>query len=253
MSNRADPRHILITGASSGIGAALAERYARPGRKLALIGRDADRLGAVAQACEAAGAAAQPFLVDVTDRAAMAQTIAAADDHAPLDLVVANAGVSEKRVPLTALHDTADTVMRINVEGVFNTVHPALNRMMARGTGQIALMASLAGYLGLPGAPAYCASKAAVKTYGESLRQTVAETGVVVSVICPGFIETPLTAQNPFPMPQLMAADAAADKIVRGLAKGRARISFPTPLANLVWLLSTLPPAWRDPILKRLG
>ena len=113
-------------------------------------------------------------------------------------------------------------------------------------------MSSLAGFRGFPGAPAYCASKAAVRVWGESLRGHLAREGIGVSVICPGFVKSPMTAVNQFPMPLLMDSDAAARRIQRGLARNRGRISFPWPLAAAAWLLGALPPAWTDPLLAKM-
>ena len=133
-----------------------------------------------------------------------------------------------------------------------STVLPAIPRMAGRGRGQIALMASLAGYRGLPGAPAYCASKAAVKVFGEALRGELAAKGVGVSVICPGYVDTPMTKRNRFPMPFLMDAPAAATLIKQRLARNKSRIAFPWPMAAAVWLLQALPPGLIDRLVAKL-
>jgi short-subunit dehydrogenase len=234
-----DPRHLLITGASSGIGAALARRLARPDRRLTLLGRDTARLRAVAAGCSGT---TETISVDVTDAAAMAAVIDSAFATAPVDLVVANAGISG---------GDAQTLMAINVQGVVNTVEPAIPHWRAQGQGQLALMSSLASFRGLPNAPAYCASKAAVRLYGEGLRGKLGRIGIRVSVLCPGFIATPLTANNPFPMPFLLTAEAAAERIVRGLAQNRARIAFPRRLYWPTLLGSLLPQALTDPLYLR--
>jgi NADP-dependent 3-hydroxy acid dehydrogenase YdfG len=248
-----DPQHVLITGASSGIGAALARRYARPGRRLTLTGRSAERLGEVASACRAAGAETAETVAEVTDRAAMARLVEDADAARPLDLLIANAGVSAGTGTAGAEPpEQARRIFATNLDGVLNTVEPALPRMTARGRGQIALMSSLAAFRGFPGAPAYCASKAAVRVYGEALRGHLADSGLAVSVICPGYVKSPMTAVNAFPMPFLMETDAAADLIVRRLAANRARIAFPFPLYAAVWLLATVPPGWTDALMRRL-
>jgi short-subunit dehydrogenase len=149
-------------------------------------------------------------------------------------------------------------IMAVNIDGVVNTVCPALDRMLDGAApengvrGQIAIMSSLAGFRGLPGAPAYSASKAALRSWGEGLRGHLARHGVKVSVICPGFVVSPMTAGNPYPMPFLVATDRAAAIIRKGLARDRARIAFPRPLAAVVWLLTALPPAWLDPVIRRL-
>jgi short-subunit dehydrogenase len=236
-----DPHHVLITGASSGIGAALARRLAAPGRRLTLLGRDASRLAEVAGGL---AGSIETVSVDVCDQAAMSEVIEAAFAIAPVDLLVANAGISG---------GDARQLMAVNVQGILNTVEPAILPLRAQGHGQVALMSSLAGFRGLPNAPAYCASKAAVRIYGEGLRGGLGQAGIRVSVICPGFIATPLTANNPFPMPFLMSPEQAADRIVRGLARNRARIAFPRRLYWPTLAGSLLPAALTDPIYLRYG
>ncbi|MEM8951370.1 MAG: SDR family NAD(P)-dependent oxidoreductase, partial [Pseudomonadota bacterium] len=222
LAGHADPdvqETVLITGASSGIGKALAENYATAGRCLHLQGRDRDRLDAVAELCRKAGAVVHAETLDVTDREAMAAWIARAEQAAPLDLVIANAGVSGGS---SGDPDPVRTMFRVNVEGVLNTVEPALPSLVDRGRGHIAIMSSLAGFRGMPTAPGYTASKAAVRAYGEGLRGKLMGEGVAVSVICPGFVETPMTAQNPFPMPLMMTPERAASIIRRGLDRRSA-------------------------------
>ena len=143
-------------------------------------------------------------------------------------------------------------ILAVNVDGVINTVMPAIPRMRVRQQGQIALMSSLAAYRGLPGAPAYCASKATVKSLAQSWRAELAPSGIAVSVICPGFVESRMTASNDFPMPLLMPAERAARIIRRGLARNRARIAFPLPMVWMVRLMSALPPGFIDPLLMRM-
>lgn len=247
-----DPRSILITGASGGLGAALARAYAAPGVALALTGRDRIRLDSATEACRAAGAEARAAAIDVRDPARLAAWMGEVDAAAPLDLVVANAGVSAGTGAGTESEEQARRIFAVNVEGVVNTVAPAIELMRPRRAGQIAIMSSLAAFRGFPGAPAYCASKAAVRVWGEALRGHLHGAGLGVSVICPGFVRTPMSARNPFPMPFLMDAERAARIIRRGLARNRARIAFPWPLAAAVYLLSALPPGWTDPLLRTL-
>lgn len=247
-----DPRSILITGASGGLGAALARAYAAPGVALALTGRDRTRLDSATEACRAAGAEARAAAIDVRDPARLAAWMGEVDAAAPLDLVVANAGVSAGTGAGTESEEQARRIFAVNVEGVVNTVAPAIELMRPRRAGQIAIMSSLAAFRGFPGAPAYCASKAAVRVWGEALRGHLHGAGLGVSVICPGFVRTPMSARNPFPMPFLMDAERAARIIRRGLARNRARIAFPWPLAAAVYLLSALPPGWTDPLLRTL-
>ncbi len=247
-----DPKSILITGASSGIGAALARAYARPGVQLALTGRHEDRLAAVVADCREAGAATVKALIDVTERAPLARWIAEVDQAAELDLVIANAGISAGTGRMGESDAQAREIMAVNLEGVVNTVLPALEVLRARRRGQVAIVSSLAAFRGFPGAPAYCASKAAVKVWGEALRGHLATDGVAVSVVCPGFVKSPMTAVNDFPMPFLVEAERAAALIKRGLARNKARIAFPWPLAVAIWLLAALPPALTDPLLRHM-
>jgi short-subunit dehydrogenase len=246
------PRSILITGASSGIGEALALAYAAPDVTLALSGRDDRRLAAVDEACRARGAAVEADAVDVADRAAMERWLAAAEARAPLDLVVANAGISGGTAGGGEGAAQTRRIFEINVSGLLNTVLPAIPPMRQRGHGQLALMSSVASFRGMPTAPAYTASKAAVRAYGEALRGALAPAGIRVSVICPGFVRSRITAANRFPMPFLMDADRAARIIRRGLARDRARIAFPWPTYFGAWLMGALPPALTEPLVRRL-
>ena len=248
------PTSILITGASSGIGAALAAEYAGPGVTLHLGARSVARLESVAERARDAGAEVHAEAIDVTDADSVRRWVLAADDRRPLDLVVANAGISAGTSGASGAEPEHQVraVFATNVDGVLNTVLPILPRLTARGGGQIALVASLAGYRGMPGAPSYCGSKAAIKVFGEGLRGSVHRSGVRVSVVCPGYIRTPMTDVNEFPMPFLMDVEKAARVIRRGLERDRPRISFPWPTAAAVWVLQALPPAWIDPLLRRL-
>jgi short-subunit dehydrogenase len=246
------PRSILITGASSGIGEALARAYAAPGVALALTGRDQARLAAVAAACRVLGAVVRAEALDVCARERLAVWIAEVDAAAPLDLVIANAGVSAGTGAGVETAAQARRLLDTNVGGVVDTVLPAVELMRPRGHGQIAIMASLAAFRGFPGAPAYCAGKAAVKVWGEALRGELHEAGIGVSVVCPGYVKSRMTAGNSFHMPLLMEADRAARIIRRGLARNKARIAFPWRLYAAVWLISVLPQSLTDPLLRRL-
>lgn len=246
------PASILITGASSGLGEALALTYAAPGLSLALNGRDDVRLAAVADACRAKGANVQCKVLDITEAAPLAAWIAEVDKLAPLDLVIANAGISAGTGGIGESDEQTRRILRINVDGVANTVLPAVACMRPRRRGQIAIMASLAAFRGFPSAPAYCASKAAVRVWGESLRGYLQPAGIQVSVICPGYVKTRMTAVNDFPMPLLMEAEKAAGIIQRGLAANKARIAFPWRLYALIRLITALPSGLTDPLLRRL-
>ncbi len=245
-----NPKSILITGGSSGIGEALALEYAAPGVRLALTGRSSDRLDTVAESCRAKGAEVSTSIADVRDATALRAWIEAEDDKAPLDLVIANAGVSRAGLEDLDYEARLRSVLATNIEGVVNTVQPALDRMRARKRGQVAIMSSIASFIGMPGAVAYSTSKAAIRIYGEGLRGAVRGDGVEVSVICPGYIRSHLTAKNTFSMPFLMNADRAARIIRRGLARNAPRIAFPFPMYFLVWLMATLPVFVSDRLLR---
>ena len=246
---------VLITGASSGLGRALALACAGPGTVLHCSGRDADRLGEVAQAVRARGAEVREAVLDVRDAGAMGAWIGGAGR---LDLVIANAGISagtgggqaETAAQTRALVET-------NLLGVLNTVHPALAAMRAQppGTdgvrGRIAVIASIAGFVAAPGAPAYCATKAAADAWTVATAAVAVRDGVAMTSVCPGYVRTSMTAGNRFPMPGLMAADRAAWIILRGIARGRRRVVFPWWLGLAARLVGLLPPRLSTALLGR--
>ncbi len=247
-----NPKAILITGASSGIGHALALEYAAPGITLLLAGRDQIRTDEVARACASRGAAVKTSLTPVTDRDSLAREILAWDDSHAIDLVIANAGISGGTGKAGGESDAQlREIMAVNVDGTFNTVNPLIPRMSARKRGQIALMSSMAGFRGMPNAPAYSTSKVAVRAYGEAMRPLLKRDGVDVSVIFPGFVKTPLTDVNKFPMPWLITPVKAARFIRRGLASNRARIAFPWQMYLLARFMAALPLCVGDFLLSR--
>jgi short-subunit dehydrogenase len=246
------PRHIVITGASSGLGAALARTYARKGVRLGLIARRENLLKDLAHSLALTGASVWVAAGDVRDRESITRILTEADDRAPIDLLIANAGISGGTFGAGESAEQARAIFDVNLIGAMNTVLPLIPRMVGRGKGQIALMASLAGFRGFPSAPAYCGSKAGLRVWGEGLRAELKSKGVQVNVICPGYVDTPMTRANRFPMPFLMTDKRAAKIMVRGLKQDRARIAYPLPMAFMVWLLATLPPSWTDGILGKL-
>ncbi len=236
-----NPSRILITGASSGIGKALALEYAASGITLLLTGRDQARLQEIAGSCKAKGAAVELCTIAVTD-ADFQKQVVLWDDAAPIDLVIANAGISGGTGKSGGESDAQfREIMATNLDGTLNTVNPLLPKFIARKKGQVALMSSMAGFRGMPNAPAYSVSKMAVRAYGEAVRPLLKESGVELGVIFPGFIKTPLTDVNNFPMPFLMDAAAAAKFIRRGLERNKARIAFPWPMYALSRIVAALP------------
>jgi short-subunit dehydrogenase len=242
----ANPKSILITGASSGIGKALALHYAAPEITLFISGRDQERLDAVAEQCREAGASVSARVGDVTDETGMRDWIRSCDDDCPLNLVIANAGVALGATDVKGLHRAAVDSFHINVNGVFNTVHPALEAMSERRPypvtdAQVAVMSSVMGYAGMARSPAYSSSKAAVKHYGQALRGAFRGMGIGVSVICPGYVASALTDRNASPMPFLINTEKAAAIIARGLARNKPRITFPWQMVLITRLAINLP------------
>ncbi len=246
------PRAILVTGASSGLGAGLALSYAAPGISLWLTGRDATRLDRTAARCRQAGATVETSLIDVGDAEALGRWVLAADDATPLDLVAACAGVSAGPAPDGTPEGLAlaSLQVRTNLLGVMNTVEPMLARFLARGAGHVAVVSSVAGLRGLPFSPGYSASKAGVRAYGEGLRAFLAPRGVAVSVIVPGFFDTPMTDRFIGDKPFLLSLERTVAIVRRGLDRQRPRIVFPRLLA-LGLVAADLLPAWAgDRILR---
>jgi short-subunit dehydrogenase len=232
MPRRVPYQIVVITGASSGLGAALARSYAGPGSVLGLIGRNEERLGLTADACRALGAAVETAAIDVADGPAMEAWLTGFDSAHPIDLLVANAGISAGPDPEAAGEPASLTLRQINVNlaGAVHTIAPLVPRLCARGRGRIVVIASVAAYRGLPNSPGYCASKAGVRAYAEALRPRLAGYGVGVTVVCPGFFSSPMTDRWDGPTPFLTSGEGAARRVKRGIDRGRSRIDFPWPL-----------------------
>ena len=244
---------VLITGASSGIGWALAQAYLQRGARVVLVAR---RAQALQEALAQAGWPSDRWRVygaDVVGAQAM-QTLARSciDDWGLPDVVVANAGIS-MGVDLADAQDLPvfAQVMATNVQGLVNTFQPFIAPMRARGHGRLVGVTSVAGVRGLPGHAAYCASKAAAIAACESLRGELAPHGVQVITLAPGYVATPLTARNRHPMPFLMSAEAFARQALRAIDAGARFRVIPGPMAWVARLLRVLPPAWFDRLLAR--
>ena len=241
---------ILITGAAGGIGTALAKAYAAPGVYLFLGDLEAERLESLASQCRRLGAQTWGTLVDVTNREAMAAWINQSHQIRPLDLIIALAGISRGTRSREETPEETRAVFKVNMDGMLNTVEPAIPLFRQRGGGQIALTSSLAGVRGFPVAPSYSATKAAIRVFGEGLRSRLMRENILVSVINPGFIKSPMTDANPYPMPFLVSAEGAARKIKNMLAKGKARICFPWPIAAGAFFLTLVPSSWIDRLIR---
>ncbi len=245
---------VVITGASSGLGASLARAYAAPGVCLGLIGRNRERLAATEEACREAGASVVCLAADIADSALIGDWLGAFDADHPVGLLVANAGTSAgpaRDEPCEGL-DRAARQVRTNLLGVINSVEPLAARMAERGRGQIAVVASIAGLRGLPDSPAYSASKAGIRAYGEALRARLKPYGVSVTVICPGFFDTPMTDRFKGATPFLHSLENTTRLVKRALARRRPRLSFPWPLVLGLRCLDVGPAWFGDAMIKSM-
>lgn len=249
-----EPSSILITGASGAIGGALAKLYAKPGVTLHLQGRKIEALEQVGKECQQLGGTVKLHCLDLLDTMKVEQWLDAVDEELPLDLFIANAGVNIN-IGLDSSGEQLDemaNLLDLNIKATLLMSGQLAKKMRNREKGQVVLISSLAGFYGIPIMPSYCASKAALKAYGESLRGWLAGSGVGVSVVMPGNTKSAMCDNMPAPKPFVMSADHAALKIKRGVAKNKARISFPFPLNLGTWFLAVLPASVSEKILHRL-
>ncbi|GGF80229.1 short-chain dehydrogenase [Azorhizobium oxalatiphilum] len=240
----------VITGASSGIGAALAEELARKGHRLALLGRNAERLEAVAERCRAAGVPCTTHSVDIRNRTALQDVLAGIESAAPIGLFIANAGILDGRRDGETVesYEAAERVLDTNLISTISALHLVLPGMRARREGRLLLISSLAAFAPLPDAPAYSAAKAGLLSYGLALREALREEGISVCVACPGYVTSAMSARHLGHRPGEIAAEDAARRILSALDGDRALSGFPF---SLYWgsRLSLLVPAF----IRRLG
>lgn len=235
-------QNILITGASSGLGEEFARQYAAKGTTLFLTGRHPDRLNAVSEFCRLQGAEVVEQILDITDRDAVNHWITGIIATTHLDLVIANAGISGGFSGHRIEDITQDyKIFDVNVTGVLNTIYPVLPSMVARKSGQIVIISSLASYVPMPSAPGYSASKVAIRFYGEALRSKLAAFNINVTIISPGFIKSRMTDANKFKMPFLMETSDAVRFMRSKIAKRAHRVTFPWPMSITLKLFALLP------------
>ena len=244
---------VFLTGASSGIGEGLAIALAKKGATLALLARREELLAALAEKCEATGGKARIFPCDVVDSDAVH---AAADkfreEFGHIDTMIANAGISGKsRETRDLIPSAVKEVIETNLMGAVNAIHAVLPQMLERGTGQLVAISSLAGFRGLPKSAAYSASKAAMTVFFESVRLDVADKGIDVTIIQPGFIRTPLTAGREAKMPFLMYLDDAIPHFISAIERKKKFAAFPWQLATIVQLGKIMPARLYDQIAGR--
>ena len=241
---------IFITGASAGIGWALGQILAGPGVTLGLAARRRDRLKVLASEAEARGAAALIYEADVRDSAAMAE---AAEDFVRraggVNLVIANAGISSGGRLEDGVAEPLNKVFAVNVMGVLNTITPFVPHMIRQNGGQLVAISSVAAFRGLPGRADYNGSKAAINTMMDGFRLELKPHGIRVTTICPGFIESEMTAKNTFKMPFLLKADPAAKLILKAIRRNKKTYVFPWQWRLLLPLVVRLPD-WAMPRVK---
>ncbi len=245
---------VVITGASSGIGASLAQELLRRGARVGLLARREDRLRALAAEFVAGnpGARVAWARADVREGTGLG----AALDHLETELgevqvLVANAGYGRPEPPHKFQPGTALDVYDTNLLGMLRAIDWALPRFLARGQGQVVGIASVASYLGLPNSAAYCGSKAAMRIHLQALRVSLAHRGIAVTTICPGFVRSELTAKNRFTMPFLWETDRAARKIADAIERRRGEVIFPWQMHAFVVLATLLPTRWTEALLRR--
>lgn len=239
-----------ITGASSGIGKALVERLLRDGYRVAVSARSAD---ALAELASSHPGKIGVYPLDVTDPAAVKQVFAAVEsDMGPVDLAVFAAGSYTRDYAKD--FDSARTrqMFELNVLGTASCLETVMPAMTGRRSGHIAVVASVSGYVGLPGAATYGATKAALNVMCEALYPELERSGVKITIINPGFVDTPLTKKNDFPMPFLVSSEEAADTIAKGLTKGKFEIIFPWKMAVAIRFLHALPHSLRFALTRKM-
>ena len=225
----------ILTGASSGIGYALAKELARSGYKMGLIARRREPLEALVAEIKQAGGTADFETADVTDRPGLLAAVhRLAERLGPVDLLVANAGAGAPTELDPMNVPEVEQMIRVNLFGVIYAIEAVLPDMLKRKHGHIAATSSLAAYKGFPGQSGYSASKAAVKIYLEGLRIQLRSKGIAVTTICPGFVKTPMTASHRFKMPFLLEPDDAARRVARALRRKTKVFNFPWPMARMV-------------------
>lgn len=241
MSNR----HILITGASRGIGAALARTYAAPNTHLSLIASKIGNLDNIKQLCLELGATVSCYGLDLREHETTHALISTINDKHPVDVVIANAGMTSstsKQHPIEKWN-TLSAIIDINLTGAIATVNPLIETMQKRKSGKIVFISSLAAFYGMALTPAYSASKAGLKAYGEALQGLLNPYKVQVSIVYPGFVESDMSQAFPGSKPFMITPEKAAKKIITKIDQGRSHISFPFPL-NIGTKFLAICPNW---------
>ncbi len=247
-------KSILISGASSGIGAVLARELARRGARVGLLARRAERLEALAAEIEEAGGQAAWAVADVADAEALCRAL---DDLAReldgVDMIIANAGYGHPENPAKLKPGTAERMYDINLFGMLRMIDWALPGFWERRSGHIVGVASMASYLGMPNSASYCGSKAAMRVHLQSLRVSLKRRGIAVTTLCPGFVDSELTRKTKAPMPFFWPTDRAVRYIADALERRRGEVMFPWQMRWIIQLLARLPTALSEWLIGRMA
>ncbi|MBM3467245.1 MAG: SDR family NAD(P)-dependent oxidoreductase [Alphaproteobacteria bacterium] len=247
-----DKQTILITGASSGLGYELALQYSKPHIRLILVGRNLDQLNKIANLCSIRGAETYLLALDIREKKALNKHLTNFSTQYGIDVVIACAGVSAGTLQGPESPSQVETIFETNINGVLNTIMPIIPHMITRKKGNITIISSMAGLIGLSSAPSYSASKACIRVFGEALRGYLKQYNVHTTVVIPGYIKTPMTDVNNFPMPFMISVEKAAEKIIKGISNNKEVIVFPITIYLLLKFLSFLPNQLIDYINSKL-
>jgi short-subunit dehydrogenase len=243
---------ILITGASSGLGYELALQYSKPHIRLILVGRNVDQLNKIANLCSLRGAETYLLALDIREKKALNEHLTNFSTQYGIDVVIACARVSAGTLQGPESPSQVETIVETNINGVLNTIMPIIPHMITRRKGNIVIISSMAGLVGISSAPSYSASKACIRVFGEALRGYLKQYNVHTTVVIPGYIKTPMTDVNNFPMPFMISVEEAAEKIIKGISNNKGVIVFPITIYLLLKLLSLLPNQLIDYINSKL-
>ncbi len=243
---------IIITGASSGLGKALATKYAAKDTRLFLFARDQQRLEEVAVICKSYQAEVISIICDVRDKEQIAIHLAEIIKNNKIDILINSAGVSAGTLDKPETSQQVEEIFATNLNGSLNFILPCMQHMIKNKSGTIVMISSMAGMLGIAGAPSYSASKAAIKIFGDALRGYLTQFNVQVCVVIPGYIDTPMTKVNKFPMPFKISASNAAQIIINGVNARKGLIIFPKLTYFVLKLMNLLPYQLLDYINSKL-
>ncbi len=244
--------NIVITGASSGLGDSLSQKYAQQNNILLLIARNKINLEKTKKTCQDQGAKVETAICDVRDKKKLEKILLEFDKKHPVDLIIANAGISAGTSKGDEKYQQIKDIFDINIFGVVNSIYPLIENFQKRKKGHIAIISSMSGFRGLPQAPAYSTSKAAVRFFAEAIRGEFFKDNIKVTTICPGYIKTPMTDANNFPMPFLISSKKASNLIAKAIAKNKTIVIFPKIIYYFLQFTKILPNSLSDKLFNAM-